>query len=491
MSADDRTMTAAMERAVRLASVAPHLRKTFELLPQPIRVDAVLEDDPDRLPLAAKQLLKLGLLGCRVRIGSIRAGSEAPRVELSVGERKVTLAQAELGRELRTLFTTVLGALFDGSDAAHVLESLAFQSSSLSTLRRLTSHMLAATDIDRALYLMLAGITSGYGLGFNRAALFLHRPDTGGFIGAKAIGPHDEAEAHRVWEAIELEDLTIETMIDNYANGRFDTRLQQRVQQTELLPTAAPEDEVALALFEPSNVLFERKSPTNPGLAAFGTGKQFVLAAIQPHDGLRGLLFADNLYSDSPIRPELLEHVQLYVDQTALVWENLSLLERVAELAMTDGLTGLLNRREFDARFERERSRSERAGTPLSLVVFDVDHFKAVNDKGGHEQGDALLRTLGEVLRASTRGHDVVARYGGDELVALLPDCGPDQAAAAAARIGKLALDKGISLSIGAATWPLDCKDHVALFRAADEQLYRAKAEGRQQAFVGGQRISY
>ena len=481
----------ALERAVRLVSVPPHLRKTFELLPQPVRVDATVSADPGALPLAARQLLKLGLLGCRVRIGDVGSGGDAPRVVLSVGERRVVLGPAELAKDLRVHFASVLGALFDGSDAAHVLERLAFQSSSLATLRTLTSHMLAATDVDRALYLMLAGITSGYGLGFNRAALFLHRPETGSFLGAKAIGPHDEAEAHRVWEAIELEDLTIERMIDDYENGRFDTRFQQRVQRTELVPSATPGDEVALALFEPETLLFEREEVKNPALAAFGAAKQFVLAAIQPHDGIRGLLFADNLYSGEPIQKALLDHVRLFVDQTALVWENLSLLERVAELAMTDALTGLLNRREFEARFERERSRSARAKTPLTLVVFDVDHFKAVNDKGGHEHGDAVLRSLGAILRESTRGHDVVARYGGDELVALLPECGPDQAAAVAARIGKLAQDRGVSLSIGAATWPVHCKDHVALFRTADEQLYKAKEAGRAQAFVGGQRVTF
>ncbi|NVL83860.1 hypothetical protein, partial [Escherichia coli] len=121
---------------------------------------------------------------------------------------------------------SLLGALFDAADTAEILESLALQSQSLSTLRRLTGHMLAATDVDQALYLMLAGITSGHGLGFNRAALFLHDPETGRFVGSKAIGPHDQADAHRVWEAIELEDLTIESMIDNYEKGHFDTRFQ-------------------------------------------------------------------------------------------------------------------------------------------------------------------------------------------------------------------------------------------------------------------------
>jgi len=481
-----------MERCVRLVSVAPHLQQTFALLPQVVRIEAVVAADPEALPVTARQLLKLGLLGGRLVLDSLRVAetpeeiATAPRLVVSEGESWIELGPDELSRDLRAVFTSLLGALFDARDTANVLESLAFQSQSLSTLRKLTGHMLAATDVDQALYLMLAGITSGYGLGFNRAALFLHDPETGRFVGAKAIGPHDQAEAHRIWEAIELEDLTIESMIDNYEKGRFDTRFQQRVQETALLATDDPEDELALALLDPESVLFVRDKPKNPSLASLGTAGEFVLASIHPHGRLLGLLFADNVYSGSPIRRDLLEHIALFVDQTALVWENLSLLQHVAELAQIDGLTGLLNRREFDARFERERSRSERSATPLSLLVFDVDRFKEVNDTRGHEAGDAVLRALGKILKRSTRGHDIIARYGGDELVALLPEVTAEQALAAAARIGKSAADEGISLSIGGATWPIDCAEVAALFRSADEQLYRAKTEGRGRAFVGG-----
>lgn len=485
-------MSEAMDRCVRLVSVAPHLQRTFSLLPQPVRIEAVVAADPEALPITARQLLKLGLLGGRISLESVRIAATpdevaaAPRLVVSEGQRKIELGREELSRDLRAVFTSLLGALFDASDTANLLESLAFQSQSLSTLRKLTGHMLAATDVDQALYLMLAGITSGHGLGFNRAALFLHDPETGRFVGAKAIGPHDQAEAHRIWEAIELEDLTIESMIDNYEKGRFDTRFQQRVQETSLLASDDPEDELGLALLAPESVLFERDLPRNPTLATLGTAREFVLASIHPHGRLLGLLFADNVYSGSPIRRDLLEHIALFVDQTALVWENLSLLEHVAELAQLDGLTGLPNRREFDARFERERSRSLRSSTPLSLLVFDVDHFKTVNDTRGHEAGDAVLRSLGKILRRSTRGHDIVARYGGDELVALLPEVTAEQARSAAARIGKSAAAEGISLSIGGATWPTDCAEIAALFRTADEQLYRAKTEGRGRAFVGG-----
>lgn len=485
-----------LERAARVVSVAPHLRRMFGLLPQTVRIDGVLVGDVERLPLAARQIVKLGLLGCQMRLGELLLSNDAGPTSLllSVGERSLALGPTELARDLRSLVPTLLAGLFDGSDTAHVLEKLAFQSSSLATLRSLTTHMLASSDLDKALYLLLAGLTSGYGLGLNRAALFVRDPETGAFKGKKAIGPHDDAEAHRVWEAIELEDLTIESLIANYDQGHFDSRLEGRVTSLALSPSETPGDEVASVLASETRlgegIVFAGPAK-NEGLRSLGATRDFLLAKLVSREGVLGLVFADNLYSGEPIRPEVAEHVALFVDQAALVWENLSLLRRIADLAMIDGLTGLLNRRELDARFERERSRAERAKTELSLLVFDVDHFKRVNDERGHEEGDAILRTLGTILRGGTRVHDMVARYGGDELVAVLPDCGPEQAAAAAARIGRTAQDSGISLSIGVASWPSGCESPADLFRAADAELYRAKRDGRGRAYVAGTRVDY
>lgn len=479
-------------RQVRMASVAPHLRGAFSRLPQPLRLDATLPDDPAAIPLAARQLLKLAFEGARVRLGEVTFASrgDAAAITLSVGEKRLELDGDDLKGELRALLTRALGVLFDASDTTHLLESLAFQSSSLTTLRQITARMLASTDVDEALYLMLAGITSGYGLAFNRAALFLWDAASGVFNGAKAIGPYDEAEAHRIWEAIELEGMTIERLIDDYTERRFDTRFQQRIQSTSLV-AGAGDDEVRLALENQSNALFDRAAPVNAELARLGASGEFVLAAVRSHGELLGLIFADNCYSKKHITNDQQEHLRLYVDQTALVWENLSLLARVALLARTDALTGVLNRRELDARFEQERSRVARSGGNLSLIIVDIDLFKETNDTRGHQAGDAVLRTLGELLGVSLRSHDILARYGGDEFVALLPDASAEQLASAARRIGAAARLRDISLSIGGATWPKGCDSPAALFSKADEQLYLAKRDGRGCAYVNGLRSDF
>ena len=160
----------AVERAVRMASIAPHVSAMFAHLPQPIRVDAELPADMSRAPEAALQLLKLPLVSDRVRFGRIEVGSKL-RLVVSLGEHACILEEQDLAQELRSIARTILSSLFNGSDVARVLEGFAFQSSNLTTLQRITNHMLQTSDVDRALYVMLSGITSGYGLAFNRAAV--------------------------------------------------------------------------------------------------------------------------------------------------------------------------------------------------------------------------------------------------------------------------------------------------------------------------------
>lgn len=474
-----------LERVVRTTSVAPHLRASFARLPRPIRLDARLPTDVGRLPLAARQLLKLGLLEESIRLGRLARSDRQPcQLTLRLDERRCVLGAAELSRDLGGVVEKLLGALLEPTDVAELLQGFAFQSSCLSTLRSIVARMLASTDIDEAHYLMLAGMTSGYGLAFHRAALWLFDEPTQAFRGAKAIGPFDVAEAHRIWEEIELEGMTIEKLISDFETRRFDTRFQQHVQRLELRPSARPEDEVALALGPAPPLRFERVRPVHPGLARLGVAREFLLAAIRPHGRVMGLLFADDVYAPAPIDRERLELAALFIDQAALVFESQVLLSRVAELARQDELTGLWNRREFQARLDAERSRCCRSGATLSLAFVDVDHFKVKNDTDGHEAGDEQLRQLGLVLRRELREHDVAARWGGDEFVLLLPDCDRGQLDTVAVRVGRRALAEGISVSLGGATWPGDCEDPAQLVGVADRRVYRAKQEGRCRAVV-------
>jgi diguanylate cyclase (GGDEF)-like protein/PAS domain S-box-containing protein len=165
---------------------------------------------------------------------------------------------------------------------------------------------------------------------------------------------------------------------------------------------------------------------------------------------------------------------------------------QLKELVRTDSLTGLLNRRAFDEAIETETRRSARARTALSLLLVDVDHFKAYNDHYGHPAGDECLRLVSQQLKASLkRPADLAARYGGEEFTAILPETDAESAnmiaegfrgALAESRLPHETSERGyVTASVGVATYLPDNVHRYALelVRTADEALYRAKAAGR------------
>jgi diguanylate cyclase (GGDEF)-like protein/PAS domain S-box-containing protein len=156
----------------------------------------------------------------------------------------------------------------------------------------------------------------------------------------------------------------------------------------------------------------------------------------------------------------------------------------LTRLAETDALTGLANRRAFEARLEAEVRHAHRSGAPLSVVVLDLDHFKEVNDLHGHETGDLTLRQLAERMRASTRATDVIARLGGEEFAWLLPATDAEGARALADRLRRLIAGTPFGIAgtrtISGGVAQLGTGDDgAALLRAADARLYAAKASGR------------
>jgi diguanylate cyclase (GGDEF)-like protein len=165
---------------------------------------------------------------------------------------------------------------------------------------------------------------------------------------------------------------------------------------------------------------------------------------------------------------------------------------RLAQLAVTDGLTGLYNHRHLHERLALEVERSQRSGLPLSVLMLDVDHFKLFNDSFGHPAGDEVLRQVARVLNDTRRANDVVARYGGEEFAVILVDTAKFTAAKVAERVRERIAahdfhdpahrtQRGtpITVSLGVATFPDDGVDAEALIRAADTALYAAKRSGR------------
>jgi diguanylate cyclase (GGDEF)-like protein len=171
----------------------------------------------------------------------------------------------------------------------------------------------------------------------------------------------------------------------------------------------------------------------------------------------------------------------------ALKLRNDDLLARLATAARTDSLTGLVNRQAFDERLEIELASGRRTGRPTTLIIADIDHFKEINDRSGHAVGDAALRIVGETALRASRSADTVARIGGDEFAAILPDTDAEGAFLFAERLREAILisaemdDALLTMSLGIAESEADGLTPDILCRSADQALYEAKELGRNQ----------
>lgn len=216
----------------------------------------------------------------------------------------------------------------------------------------------------------------------------------------------------------------------------------------------------------------------------FPGARNVVVTPMFAEGGCVGVLvFEHGARRGSRIERRLLTIIERFASHTALALRNATLLTTVQEAASTDALTGIANRRAFEVALDREIARSIRTGEPLSLVMLDLDHFKALNDTHGHQMGDNVLAEVAAALRSQCRDMDVAARYGGEEFAVILPNCSPEEAAASATRlwagIGDANNSVPLTASAGYATFPDNATTGRDLIGAADQALYEAKRGGR------------
>ena len=196
-----------------------------------------------------------------------------------------------------------------------------------------------------------------------------------------------------------------------------------------------------------------------------------------------------------------LDTLMSFAGQASVAIENVMLHREAQRLSVTDPLTGLWNFRYFQIQADRELESAARFQRPVSLVIIDIDHFKTVNDRRGHQVGDEVLGEVARRIRDSTRVPDVVARYGGEEFLVLLPGTNASGALATAERIRRavgvapvrLSEDRldgrpegllPVTCSVGVATYPIHAETFAGLLRAADAAMYVAKARGRDRVVV-------
>jgi diguanylate cyclase (GGDEF)-like protein len=187
-------------------------------------------------------------------------------------------------------------------------------------------------------------------------------------------------------------------------------------------------------------------------------------------------------------RPDILE--ELYWMQVERVRSLTRQVTKTHQRAITDPLTRLYNFGFFRERLDIEVDRAAQIGDLVSLVIFDIDHFKKYNDNNGHEEGNVALKKVADIIRSTGRRGDIVARYGGEEFVALLYGATRDEAQAFGESVRETVWNSEfaggpkqplgrVTISAGVGTFPWDAQNDEALIKAADDNLYKAKEGGR------------
>jgi diguanylate cyclase (GGDEF)-like protein len=213
--------------------------------------------------------------------------------------------------------------------------------------------------------------------------------------------------------------------------------------------------------------------------------KSAIAVPMVSSDRVSGLIYIERKGETRALSDIDARFYKIMAGTAANALHNAQLFEETERRARTDFLTGLPNHRAFQATLLSELARAQRHDHPLTLLMIDLDHMKAVNDRHGHPTGDLVLRTLAETIRSTCRDADFAARYGGEEFGVILPETSLAGAVQAAERIRERisAVDfpkvGRVTASVGIANFPANAIDKEGLIRIADQALYVAKNRGR------------
>jgi diguanylate cyclase (GGDEF)-like protein len=284
-----------------------------------------------------------------------------------------------------------------------------------------------------------------------------------------------ETQSKRTTEVVEhLEDEQIDLKIVRWAAGERELSSEQR-QRLDQLRKERGEHFC-------SDLLFTLLGRRYPQMEAQSMWNQIIehrdvltrMLSRNPGIVVAALDWLSNLKADETMELSLIEYGKL---------------EKILERAVVDGLTGLYDHDTLLALLKKEIERARRHTETLSLLLFDLDDFKQVNDKYGHQKGDEVLARLADIIRETIRTMDIAGRYGGEEFAVILPETDVIEARQSAERLSaaieqSFRQDVQLTISVGIACFPDHGKGVDALVKKADEALYQAKAEGKNRVVV-------
>lgn len=363
-------------------------------------------------------------------------------------------------------------------------------------LYEISNAMRTSLKLPEMLYIILTAVTSHDGLGFNRAMLFLVNEKDKTLEGVMGIGPVDNKEAGRIWDYIGKEDLHLSKLIDIYH------KIEKHIKEAPLNNIVK---NTKVSLSEKGGILattaLEGMNFKITTQKARGKAKDKLLDKLNaypcvcvPLKGQHkvvGTLVVDNMITKKTITKEDIRILAMIADQAGLAIENSILYEQARLQANIDSLTRVWNHGYFQYLLKKLLQEASGAKRPLSLVMLDLDNFKAYNDKLGHQKGDVFLKNIASIFTSNLRKGDFLCRYGGEEFAIIMPETTKYQALDIIERLRNLVVELFnkkvtgqdglplVSASSGIASFPEDGKTKSRLIARADKALYEAKHSGK------------
>jgi diguanylate cyclase (GGDEF)-like protein len=306
------------------------------------------------------------------------------------------------------------------------------------------------------------------------------------------IGPDTGEEADRIWKLIEVNRMGLEDLISAYMD--FVRKDQSRLNHlVKSLRIPLKEDAGILAQTALEEMGFEITThealqKVNDDILRLLKLEFFVTVPLKAKDKVVGVIVADNLFTKKQITKDDIRILTMFANQAGLAIENSKLYEQSLLMSHTDSLTRLYNHGYFQDQLAEEINKAKETKKPLSLVLLDLDNFKALNDSLGHQFGDKVLSEVSQILKDTSRENDIVARYGGEEFAIILLEVNKANARERGERLREaieqrnLSVEgKKVTVSVGIAALGEDAETKNELIYKADRALYEAKSRGKNQ----------